>query len=189
MQKGKSLEKYLDYLVNIVNTNGGHAHKNHTLRSSKGAPVKNHGEPFDYEFFTRTSLVCIDAKECSGNSLNIKSFLAKKSNAKQVENFKRISALDYMYECGFLIFFVNRAHSLNICDCLRFIEINNFISIYRNGEKSLTPHHGRAFNPDILTVKCCPPGTRPRLLMEVWDFLPNSKKEDFYYERLQKATK
>lgn len=184
MQKGKTLENYLSYLVNFINSHGGHAHKNYALRTSSGQVVSNHGEPFDFEFFAQNKIICLDAKECSSEKLNIKSFLSKANNAKQFENFKNISRLNKFYVCGFLIYFINNSHTLDITKCLRFIEINYFLNTLKDGKKFFSSDSGVPFSPHGLIYLCVGEVKGLSRLSDVWDFLPNSKKEVIFYDRL-----
>lgn len=182
MQKGKTLENYLSYLVNFINSHGGHAHKNYALRTSSGQVVSNHGEPFDFEFFAQNKIICLDAKECSSEKLNIKSFLSKANNAKQFETFKNINRLSDCYTCGFIIYFIKNSYTLDISKCLRLIEINYFLNTLKDGKKFFSSDSGEPFQPQKLVAVCTK--LDPRALLDVWDFLPNSKKEVIFYDRL-----
>lgn len=183
MQKGKTLENYLSYLVNFINSHGGHAHKNYTLRTSSGQVVSNHGEPFDFEFFAQNKIFCLDAKECSTEKLNIKAFLNKSNNAKQFKHFENISHLNKnFYVCGFLIYFIKNSFSLKVDKCLRFIEINYFLNSLNDSKKYFSSDSGVPFQPMNFIADCT--RSTPRNLLDVWDFLPNSKKEVLFYDRL-----
>lgn len=144
-----TLEKYINYLASFVNERGGHAHKNHALKTSNGDFVKNSGEPWDYEFFSRDNLYCFDAKETHSKSINLKSFLRNKSNLKQFNNFNAVSSLSPFYVCGFLVWF---AHEIDYG--LRFFNINLILNFLKSGQKSISINDGELFHP-LRLVKLC----------------------------------
>lgn len=100
MRKGHYLEIELNKIINYLNNNGVHAHKNHAKRTQDGVYLE--GEPFDYEVISNGKTFCFDAKECHANKWNLK------TNAKlsQVKNL--LDAADNGAEAFFLVWFAEQ---------------------------------------------------------------------------------
>ena len=141
MQRGKRLEQYINYLVQVVNTWGGHAHKNNSLRTFEGINIAGGGEPWDYEFFEHDKIFCFDAKECG--------FLSSPSNKNQFGNLSAVNNSCGYALCGFLVWFW-KLDAKN----LYFFPIQKIKFLLNNNEYRLTPDIGNLFKPIDLLNRC-----------------------------------
>ena len=126
MQRGITFEKRLNELSKQLNLQGVHMHKNHALRSFKGAYLE--GEPFDYEIIAGGCFHCFDAKECASKRWSLRN--AKLSQLNNLLNCAHNGA-----EAYFLVWFKLTDHIIRFDADLVQQALNN-------GKKSLTEEDG-----------------------------------------------
>lgn len=126
MQKGRSFEKEIEKVIDFINKNGGHAHKNYAHRLQDGTYIS--GEPFDYEVFYKDYRAVFDAKECAEEIWHMK-----------LKDIKQCNELKKCKNCGldayFLIFFEKNE--------VKQIEVDDVIKVLENGKKSINKNLGR----------------------------------------------
>ena len=126
MQKGKELETQINKLINYINANGYHAHKNNPCRTQSGKYIA--GEPFDFEIFTDTYHCVFDAKECHDTVWRL-----KPKDIKQAENLKHCKNAGI--DAFFLIYFFPLRKLLKI-------DVDKVIEILKSGVKSVPSKYG-----------------------------------------------
>ena len=138
MRRGFELEAELNRLSKYLNANGIHMHKNHPRRTEQGAYLE--GEPFDYEVISDGIIHCFDAKECSGNSWDLRNV--------------KINQLNNLLACqknGAQAYFLVWFRKVN--ELVR-IDAETVKEALTNGQKSMMPEEGRQWNwTELLTSK------------------------------------
>jgi penicillin-binding protein-related factor A (putative recombinase) len=127
-QRGRFLEAQIESLLNYLNSNGIHAHKNYAHRTIEGVFLS--GEPFDYEIFTNPVHV-FDAKETQQITWNLQN--AKPHQIKHLLDCKNHGA-----EAYFLVLFQNQ-------DFRRF-DVDVVRQALIDGRKSLGKDEGTTWN-------------------------------------------
>jgi penicillin-binding protein-related factor A (putative recombinase) len=126
MRRGFYFEIQLEKIIEHLNENNVHAHKNHPRRTTGGVYVE--GEPFDYEVFTRRGVHVFDAKESKTDEWSLSN--AKAGQIKHLQNCKIIGGA----EAYFLVLFEY--------EHVRRFDVEFVIKSITDGKKSLTKEEG-----------------------------------------------
>lgn len=176
--KYNACETFCAYVADVVNSLGGHAHKNNARRAWNGATVKNGGEPFDFEFFGRKHLWLFDAKQTEKKYINLNDFIRRKNNQKQ---FYTLSNIMRTYEghgqdfiqCGFLVFFkgleLNTEHLPNdYVEHAQFFHVDLIRLKIKLNHKRLLYWDGSNWDAGRIIEDCT--GYFPRYVPKIRDF-------------------
>lgn len=129
-RRGFKFEIELNRIVDILNRNGLHAHKNHAERTIDGRFVR--GEPFDYEVLNHGQLFCFDAKECAAKRWNL-------GNAKLNQIGALLACQRNGAEAFFLVHFTNEG-------VIKKFPVEQVWEARRDGRASLRMDEGSDFN-------------------------------------------
>ena len=138
MRRGYELENELNRLSKYLNANGIHMHKNYPRRTEQGIYLE--GEPFDYEVISCGEIHCFDAKECSGNSWDLR-------NAKMNQLNNLLACRKNGAQAYFLVWF-RKTNDLVRLDAEKVKEA------LTDGKKSMKPEEGIKWNwTELLTSR------------------------------------